>query len=605
MSKIHLLFYLFTAVTTAFGQSKKKEHSANFSLNQLLENVNSISLEDRPSYKKALKVYLHKAKETQNNDHLLKAYLFHVFYDNTPEVMHKYTDSIYMYAKKTQQTLNIIKAHQTRSTVYYIEKNFKKSLEYELAALQLIDKENHAYEYYKTLYSIGLTHFYLQQYHEASKYFVTARSYFEKKSDYNHLQGYMNSIRYEALSSTLMSDYAYSNELIQKGLENLTHINKNSRALEKAYFDYVYGINLYHLKSYSKSIDVLKGTLAEIKKNEDYANEHNVYYYLGLNELSLGHSGEAIIYFNHIDRIFKEKRYSNLEIKNAYSYLINHYKKLKNEEMQLYYTNQLLKVTLFLQNEYRYLSSTLHKQLDIKHLETEKERLENSLRMKDFLLYSAIALGGIAFTCFLVLYLRSKRREKEYLKRYDELTALRKSSQEIPTLIPEVIIQEPATTLLQTEKAEEAYVPALTVDPLFKREDTCNNRSNKCSGTASDKTLSNLLVHLQDFEDNHAFLEKDINLNQLATRWNTNRSYLSTLINQHKGRSFTDYVNKLRVDYILEKLDTEPVWREYKISHLSDITGFSSGRSFANAFLKVTGMSPSFYLQKLRSDEKA
>ncbi len=605
MRNFYLLFYLFTAVTSTWGQSHKQEKPSDSSLKKLLETVNSVSKTDSILYKKTIKNYLQNAKEAQHGEHLFNAYYFHALYESNPKVMHLYTDSLMQIAQKKPNTLTIIKAYQTRSTVYYIEKNYQKSLEYELAALQLIDKDNHAYEYHKTLYSIGLTHFYLQQYHEASKYFVTARTYFENTHDYNHLRGYMNSIRYEALTASYLENYDYSNELLKTASKKLTQIKENGRAVEKAYFDYVYGINLYHLKSYSKSIDVLKGTLAEIKKNEDYANEHNVYYYLGLNQQSLGHSGEAIIYFNHIDRIFKEKRYSNLEIKNAYSYLINHYKKLKNEEMQLYYTNQLLKVTLFLQSEYRYLSSTLHKQLDIKHLEAEKERLENSLRMKDFLLYSAIALGGIAFTCFLVLYLRSKRREKEYLKRYDELTALRKSSQEIPTIIPEVIIQEPATTLLQTEKAEEAYVPALTEDPLFKREDTCNNRSNKCSGTTSDKTLSNLLVHLQNFEDNHAFLEKNINLNQLATRWNTNRSYLSTLINQHKGRSFTDYVNKLRVDYILEKLDTEPVWREYKISHLSDITGFSSSRSFANAFLKVTGMSPSFYLQKLRSDEKA
>src|SRR5690606_30483566 len=130
--------------------------------------------------------------------------------------------------------------------------------------------------------------------------------------------GYMNSIRYEALSATYMRRYQYSNELIKRGRSKLPKIKENDRALEKAYSDYVYGINLYHLKHYSQSIEVLKGALAEITKNEDYANEHNVYYYLGLNFLSQGQKDEAIGYFNRIDRIFNEKRYSNLEITNAY-----------------------------------------------------------------------------------------------------------------------------------------------------------------------------------------------------------------------------------------------------------------------------------------------
>lgn len=591
MRKIYFLFYLFMAVATTWGQPKKQEKSEDFSLNQLLENVTTVSKKDSALYKKSLKTYLQKAKETKNNEHLFNAYLSYVYYERKPEIMHLYTDSIYEYAKKTQQPLNIIKAHQTRSTVYYIEKKYKKSLEYELAALHLIDENKNPYEYHKTLYSIGLTHFYLQQYQEASNYFTLTRGYFENKPDYNALRGYMNSIRYEALSATYMGRYGYSNELIKTGSEKLLQIKKDDRSLEKSYLDYVYGINLYGLKQYGKSIDILNGALAEITKNEDYANEHNVYYYLGLNYWALGQKDQAFIYFNKIDEVFITKHYSNLEIKNAYNYLLVYFKELKKEEKELYYTNQFLNVTVFLQNEYKYLSTALHKQLDIKHLETEKKRLENSLRMKDLWLQTAFVGGGVALIIFIVLLFHNYRKKKEYLKRYSELTALRKSLKDKPLLLTEII------------KQEEIQEEPVRGELLSKKEDTCVKKNDKCCGAASDKTLNDLLIHLKAFEENHQFLEKDINLNQLAASWNTNRSYLSTLINQNKGKSFTDYLNQLRVDYVMQKLDNEPVWQEYKIQHISEQLGFSSNRSFYNAFIKITGMSPSFYIQKLRSKE--
>jgi len=597
MRNIYLLFYLFTCVATALGQSQKQDRSADSFLNNLLENVNSVSKTDTVLYKSTLNNYLKNAKKAHQATHIFNAYRFYALYESDPKDMHLYTDSLTQYARKTKKALNIIKAYQTRSTVYYIEKNYKKSLEYELAALQLIDRDNQAYEYHKTLYSVGLTHFYLQQYQEASDYFGMARIYFESIDDYNHLRGYMNSTLYEALTASYLGNYDYSNQLLKTANEKLSKIKADGRALEKAYLDYVYGINLYHLKKNNQSIEVLKGTLKEINKNEDYANEHNVYYYLGLNYHVLGQKKEAIDYFNRIDRIFKTKKYTNLEIKNAYNFLINYYKELKNEEKELYFTNQLLNATLFLQNEYKHLSTALHKQLDIKHLEAEKKRLENSLRVKDLWLETAFVGGGIVLIALLVLLIQNHKKKKEYLKRYNELSALRKNLK-----VEEKILEVPPTPvtiyLPITKKNEEQVI----LPPSVTDEKTSVKKPEKGFSAASIKTLDEILTHLDHFENNFDFLNSDINLNQLATLWNTNRSYLSTLINQYKGKGFTDYVNQLRIDYLLQKLDNEPIWREYKISHISEKIGFSSSRSFSNAFLKITGMSPSFYIQKLRSD---
>jgi len=598
MRNIYLLLHLFATVATALAQSQKQNvHTESF-LNNLLENVNSVYKTDTVLYKNTLNNYLQKAKKAQHTTHIFNAYCIYALYESEPKVMHNYTDSLMRYAAKTQSTLNIIKAYQTRSTVYYIEKNYKKSLEYELAALQLIDKDKHAYEYHKTLYSIGLTHFYLQQYQEASEYFGMARTYFENIGDYNHLRGYMNSIRYEALTASYLGNYDYSNELLKTANEKLSKIKAEGRAFEKAYLDYVYGINLYHLKKNNQSIEVLKGTLEEIKNNEDYANEHNVYYYLGLNYHVLDQKEEAIGYFNRIDHVFKTEKYINLEIKNAYNFLISYYKELKNEEKELYYTNQSLKATVFLQNEYKYLSTTLHKQLDIKHLEAEKKRLENSLRVKDLWLEIAFGGGSMILIALTILLIQNHRKKKEYLKRYNELVAIRKNLKTEEKVL-EVL---PAAETLYLPVANRTETDPITVSS--DEEKTSFKKTEKGFNAASIKTLDEILTHLDHFENNLDFLNSDINLNQLATLWHTNRSYLSTLINQYKGKGFTDYVNQLRIEYLLKNLEEDPNWKKYKIAHLAELLGFSSSRSFSNAFLKATGISPSFYIQKLQSEDE-
>lgn len=579
MRTFYLIFYLFLAPLTNWAQPDKQEKAVTGSLEKLLNKINTISKNDRVQYEQSLKVYLQKAKQEQQPEHLFNAYLFYVFYESDPGIMHKYTDSLTQLAKNTQQQLNVIKAYQTRSAIYYIEKNYKKSLEYELGALQLIDKNGQPYEYNKSLYSIGQIHFYLQDYHEAAKYFVMARTYFEQKDDYNHLLGYMNSLRYEALTACYSGEYKHSIELIKTGSKKLASIKKDDRSLEKAYLDYVYGLNLYHLQQYQASIDALNDALTNIIKNEDYANEHNIYYFLGLNYWESGNKERAFFYFNKIDEVFNKKHYSNLEIKNAYNYLTAYFKELKNEEKELYYTNQLLNVTIFLQNEYRYLSSTLHKQLDIKHLEFEKERLEKSLRKKNIWLYTAVVLGSIGVVIFVIILVKARRKEKEFAKHYKEFETVRKAL-----------------------KSKEDSLETLKLHP-DTRVTTVN--TSKHSSAVSNETLNVILTHLDTFEKNMDFLQTDISLNDLAKQWSTNRTYLSQFINKHKGKNFIDYLNHLRIDYLLKKLEEEPQWKDYKINHISDLLGFPSSRSFSNAFSKITGMSPSYYIQKRIKEDLA
>lgn len=122
----------------------------------------------------------------------------------------------------------------------------------------------------------------------------------------------------------------------------------------------------------------------------------------------------------------------------------------------------------------------------------------------------------------------------------------------------------------------------------------------------ADETITSLLKKLDKFESSNKFTRQDINFSYLVNYLGTNSKYLSEILKQHKEKSFSQYINDLRIDYIIKLLYEEPKYREYKIAYLAEECGFSSRGFFAKTFKEKTGISPSYFIENLRSSsEKA
>lgn len=588
MLKICSVFALFLLYLNANATIVLKDSIADFSFDQLL-SVLSRTAPSHPNYEKFLKQYLQKAKQEKKEEHLFEAYYNYTFLQHTGGDMHKYTDSLFLVAKSLPKSY-YVKALQGRASAYYFEKNYQKSLEFELKALNLIDKEKDAYNYYKGVYGIGQVYFYMQTYEKAYKYFHEAREYFEQKEEYDHLQGYFNSLYREAYSLYYLKQYSNSMNLLHTGLNRLNLLKQSDILLKEPYFKYVLGLNLYQQKQYSESLRTLKNALETIKKNDDFANEAIVYYYIGLNYWNLDEKANALYFFEKVDEVFKLHTYSNLEIADAYNYIIDYFKKENNTEKELYYTNQLLYVTLHLQDEYKFLSDALHTKLDIKGLQTEKARLEKDLNQRSRLVFYVI-ISSLGIVFILILY--NVKRRKEYKKKYNDLLELRKNrnlKEEKETTSAYSGTEEHVHSFIEQNSWHEFVLPSAEKTKSFSNE-------------ISDQVVQELLQHLEEFEVEKMYLNKNINLNDLAIAWNTNRSYLSQCINTYKGKTFIEYVNSLRISYFLDALDTDTKWLKFKIESIADLLGFSSSRSFSNAFIKITGMPPSYYIQELKKKE--
>jgi len=117
-----------------------------------------------------------------------------------------------------------------------------------------------------------------------------------------------------------------------------------------------------------------------------------------------------------------------------------------------------------------------------------------------------------------------------------------------------------------------------------------------------EETEKAILLKLKKFENSQKFLNKEMSLAVLAGQFETNTKYLSEIINKHYNDNFNTFINKLRLNYIINKLKNEPSYINYKISFLAEESGYSSHSSFATVFKSIIGMSPATFINLIKEE---
>ena len=92
------------------------------------------------------------------------------------------------------------------------------------------------------------------------------------------------------------------------------------------------------------------------------------------------------------------------------------------------------------------------------------------------------------------------------------------------------------------------------------------------------------------------YRDSELSLAALANRLNTQANYLSQVINEREGKNFYDYVNTIRIEEF-KRLAGSPESRKYTLFALAQECGFNSKSSFNRYCKKVTGKSPSDFIQ--------
>lgn len=93
--------------------------------------------------------------------------------------------------------------------------------------------------------------------------------------------------------------------------------------------------------------------------------------------------------------------------------------------------------------------------------------------------------------------------------------------------------------------------------------------------------------------DKKLFLQPNLTLEDVADILHSNKTYVSRMVNNSYGQSFSELMNRMRVDYAKEYILSH---RSARQSEIARNCGFLSASSFNTVFKKVTGTTPKIWL---------
>src|SRR5690606_29660774 len=148
----------------------------------------------------------------------------------------------------------------------------------------------------------------------------------------------------------------------------------------------------------------------------------------------------AVEQFRKVDYLYDEKEYSDLNLLEAYDYLIAYYKKTNNLKMQLFYTEKLLSVSNHLQKQYKGLSNVLHTKYETTKLEASRDHLQKELKIQMYRKYVILSIAAVVIVFLMSCLFYYKKKQKTLRQKYEFFTQQRLFSEFSTThiVIPEI-----------------------------------------------------------------------------------------------------------------------------------------------------------------------
>ncbi|TSE09772.1 AraC family transcriptional regulator [Aquimarina algiphila] len=496
---------------------------------------------------------LKKGKKERDTIQILNGFFFLSTINENNDNVLSYSDSIIKISKKINNSRFLGMSFLNKGVYFYEKREFDKSLDNFLTAKLYVDSLPRLN--YITEYSIGLLKSRVGEYQEALEIFKKSWMYanernFKEKDNNNYLitllslaDGYVKVGKNDSAT--------FYNRL---GIEESLFSGNNVK-----YYDFVLneGINKYYLKKYDVSYDSISKVIKNFRMKIDRPNLILAYYYYAKTLLEKEEIDSAIVNFKKVDSLFNITNDIHPKSRETYEFLINYYKSKNDDKNQLLYIERLLKVDSILYSNYKYLSKKLAREYDTPKLLKEKERVISGLENKNVKVSNQLMLVSILLGVSLLGLIYYYRRQKTLKRRFNEV---------------------------MNSKIEH------------NSEKTTANSG--AIGISSD-IVNDVLQRLEQFENSDAFLNPSITINDLSKQFDTNSKYLSKIINTYKNKNFSNYINDLRINCVVEKLKLDRKFRNYTVKAIGSEVGFNTTQAFSKAFYKSTGIHPSYFVKKI------
>ena len=115
--------------------------------------------------------------------------------------------------------------------------------------------------------------------------------------------------------------------------------------------------------------------------------------------------------------------------------------------------------------------------------------------------------------------------------------------------------------------------------------------------TVSDESANELMLRINELmEKEKLYLNSELKVSDIADVFHLHRNDVSACINSQMGCTFTQYINRYRIDYAKELMRRQP---DKKISSIWMESGFGSEQSFFRTFRSATGLSPKEWILQI------
>ncbi|MFK7749730.1 MAG: helix-turn-helix domain-containing protein [Kordia sp.] len=573
-AKLLLLFCIYTSTHTFYAQEQEIDSLAKYSDSELYRlSLESLYDKSNKSFTYANKLF-ENAKNKNDNTQLFQAYKLYGILENEKgnhEKAFQHIDTARDIAVKS------LKNKKLEALATFMKGKFFYDY----------GKYEEAFEHYKTAYN------YYKDSNERMSYIISYNTALIK----NVLGDQKGALKillknyndYKASSEderkTNFTPHSYSNILITLGDTYLKYANDekdlrnrfldsariyNRLGLKETEFTkenntYIYfltqkGIISYEEEKYKQAI--LEFSVAESKAiaQNDIGNLSSIYYYTGVSHKNLNEEDEAIKFLKKTDSLAKKNAKNYLLLDRTYYTLTDIFSKRGDGENTSKYWELYKKNNKINEHVSKNVKNAI-KDYDIEKLE---EQIKNLIaaKKKEEKNYSKALIIIFILGLILITYLIYSSKKQRYNKA--KFTKLLKE--------------------LETNKKEESPI---------------QQKKAKSTLTIDEEKVQQILIALTKFEQKEQFLDANCDLAFVAKKVKTNKAYLSKVIHSEKQQKFIKYITDLRINYALEKLKEDKLFRSYDIKSIASELGFKSPDSFSRAFKNKTGIYPSYYIKNI------
>lgn len=550
------IFLIFCLHSKIFGQ--KKDSLSQKSNQYLVAKLDSFQFDrTNPLVWVYLDAYIRNAKKKKDYETLFYGYRSGIYYsDGRLKIV--YSDSALLSAEKTKNADIIGKAYYSRGSTFYELRAYKNTLDNYLTANEILKQSKNEFTKNQVTYGISVVKLYLGYYEDALELIEPPLNYFQNENTPDGNLFYIRCIYRKGEAYQALKNYQKAAEINLFGLQEAI---KYDEKIQEQYFNLAIGIDDYHAGNYAVSIQNIEKALPSMNENGYFELEEKGNFYIAKAYLGLKQQTKALSHFQQVDSLFAENGYLPNELRESYEWLIDYYKKQNDKDKQLYYINRLLEVDNANAENNQYLAYKINKEYDTQRLVEEKNNLERRFTNWKYYAIGLLIILMLAILFYFYKYRKTKKHNQALREQYQNLlheinsSQTRSSTKKTPKEIPEEVIED-------------------------------------------------ILKRLKQFEDHNEFLDQKLDQKSMAEKFKTNTTYLSKVINIYKETNFNGYINKLRINYLVNLLKKEPRYRNYTIEALSETAGFLTPRHFSDTFFTETGLRPTYFLEQIRKENE-